>query len=137
MRIHTLAVTMIAISLLAGACAAAEATAPDEPVDAAPDDDVAGEPGIGDDDNTDNVGDDFPSDTAREDARVYLGAFEGDLPDDVRIARRGEERFMLTEDYVLGRSTVELDQDHGDGFRVVSVTVELPDGPETFHLEAS
>ena len=60
---------------------------------------------------------------------------ESDLDDsEVRIARRGDEFFILTDDYVLGRSTVELDDD-GNGYRVVSVTVELPDQPETFGLE--
>jgi hypothetical protein len=34
---------------------------------------------------------------------------------------------------VLGRFTVELDDD-GDGFRVTSVTVELPAGPEKLDL---
>jgi hypothetical protein len=81
-------------------------------------------------------GDDFPTDEAREDARGLLGMFEDDLPDDVRIARRGAEQFALTEDYVLGRRTVELDDD-GSGYRVMVVTVELPDGPETYELEPS
>lgn len=142
MRIHPLASVAIAISLLAGACAAADAAAPprDEPVDESPDasaDDNGDEPGLGDDGSSeDDWADEFPTDAAREDARGFLGMFEADLPAEVRIARRGEETFMLTEDYALGRSTVQLDDD-GDGFRVVSVTVELPDGPETFDLEAS
>jgi hypothetical protein len=80
-------------------------------------------------------GDEFPTDQAREDARGYLGMNEGDLPDEVRIRRRGDEQFMLTEDYVLGRVTVELDDTDGSGYRVTSLVVELPDGPETFELE--
>lgn len=80
-------------------------------------------------------GDEFPTDQAREDARGYLGMNEGDLPDEVRIRRRGDEEFMLTEDYVLGRVTVELDDTDGSGYRVTSLVVELPDGPETFELE--
>jgi hypothetical protein len=75
-------------------------------------------------------------DPIREDVRVYLGMNESDLPDHVRVARVGDEHFMLTEDYVLGRVTVELDDIDGSGNRVVSVTVELPDGPETFELGA-
>lgn len=69
----------------------------------------------------------------RADAQYYLGLDESALPDDVRVARRGEEDMALTDDYVVGRMTVELDDADGDGsFEVVSVTVELPDGPEVF-----
>lgn len=38
---------------------------------------------------------------------------------------------MLTEDYVIGRMTVELDEVDGE-FIVTSVTVELPEMPESF-----
>jgi hypothetical protein len=110
---------------------------PDEPVTSAPDDgdDTAdGDDGTGDE--PDGFGDDLDVDTAIQDARAVLGMAEEDLPDDVRIARRGDETFALTEDYVLGRRTVELDDD-GDGHRVTSVVVELPDGPQTFELEPS
>ena len=143
MRIPRLAAATMALGLLAGACAGADAASrlPDEPLDAAPDDtddgEVVAEPGTGDDGGSEGEwGDEFPTDTAREEARGFLGMHEDDLPTEVRIGRRGEEPFTLTEDYVLGRSTVELDDD-GTGFRVVSVTVELPDGPETFQLEPS
>jgi hypothetical protein len=74
----------------------------------------------------------------REDARFYLGVAEEELPeiDTVRIGRRGEEHMMLTEDYRVGRMTVGLDDVEDDGtFVVTEVTVELPDGPETFTLE--
>ena len=84
----------------------------------------------------DTPGDEFPVDQARDEAHGLLGLHEADLPSDVRIARKGAEQFALTEDYVLGRLTVELDND-GDGFRVTSVTVELPDGPETLELTPS
>jgi hypothetical protein len=107
---------------------------PDEPVTSAPDDD--GDDGDDGEDGGDGFGDDFDVDTAIEDARAVLGMAEEELPDDVRIARRGDETFALTEDYVLGRRTVELDDD-GDGYRVTSVVVELPDGPQTFELEPS
>ena len=80
----------------------------------------------------DTAGDDAWVLTARDDAHALLGAPEGELGAEVRISRRGAETMMLTEDYVLGRMTVELD-DAGDGYRVTSVTVELPDGPETVH----
>ncbi len=82
----------------------------------------------------DTPGDQFPVDDARDDAHGLLGRSERDLPADVRIARIGTEQFALTEDYVLGRFTVDLDDLDGSGYRVTSVTVELPDGPETFHL---
>jgi hypothetical protein len=88
------------------------------------------------DDPGDLWGDEFPSEQARQDARAVLGMNEADLDDGVRIARRGSDEMMLTEDYVLGRLTVELDDD-GSGYRVTSVVVELPDGPESFELEAS
>lgn len=97
--------------------------APDQPVSEEP---ASEEPAEG--------GDEFPTEQAREEARALLGMNEADLPDDVRIARRGDEQFMLTEDYVLGRRTVELDDTDGSGHRVVAVTVELPDGPETYLL---
>lgn len=92
------------------------------------------DPGASTDDPGDG-GDVFPTDTARETARGYLGMYEDDLPPEVRVARRGEEEFALTEDYRLGRVTVELDDTDGDGYRVTRVVVELPDGPETYDLE--
>jgi hypothetical protein len=85
---------------------------------------------------TDGEWDQARIDETRENARGYLGMNEADLPADVRIARRGDEQFALTEDFVLGRVTVELDDTDGSGFRVVTVTVELPDGSESFDLEA-
>ena len=80
-------------------------------------------------------GDEFPVEAAIEDAQALLGVDEGALPDDVRVSRRGDEQLPMTDDYVLGRRTVELEDD-GSGYRVVAVTVELPDGPETFSLQA-
>jgi len=77
--------------------------------------------------------DDFSVDDARQEANALLGVSEAELSSEVRVARRGDEEFMLTQDYVLGRFTVELD-DQGAGFTVVKVTVELPNGPETFTL---
>ena len=82
-------------------------------------------------------GDVFPTEQARQEAQGLLGMNESDLPADVRIGRRGEEVMALTEDYKLGRRTVELDDSDGTGFRVFSVTVELPDGPEDFDLQPS
>lgn len=76
----------------------------------------------------------FAVDAALQTAYGLLGLPEGQLPDDVRIARRGLEHMALTEDYVLGRLTVDLDDTDGSGYRVVDVTVELPDGPETVEL---
>lgn len=67
-------------------------------------------------------------------AEGLLGTSESDLPDDVRVSRRGEEQMALTEDYVIGRITVELDDTDGSGFRVVTAVVELTDGPQTFEL---
>jgi hypothetical protein len=85
-------------------------------------------------DDADESWEEFPVDLARDDARTVLGMHEEDLAPEVRVSRRGDDHMMLTEDYRLGRLTVELDDD-GSGYRVVSVTVELPDGPETYDLE--
>jgi hypothetical protein len=81
----------------------------------------------------DTPDDRYAIELARDQAHGLLGRYESDLPADVRVARRGTEHLALTEDYVLGRFTVELD-DEGDGYRVTSVTIELPDGPETVVL---
>ena len=80
--------------------------------------------------------DQFSVEEARDDAHGLLGRYERDRPDDVRVGRRGDEQYALTEDYVIGRLTVELDDD-GDGYRVTSVIVELPESTETFHLTPS
>lgn len=72
----------------------------------------------------------------RRDARFYLGAKKDELNELVRIGRIDDEHMALTDDYQVGRITVELDDLRGDGMPVVtSATVELPDGPETFQLE--
>lgn len=71
-------------------------------------------------------------DTMRETAQSLLGTAEADLADDIRVGRRGGEQMALTEDYVIGRYTVELDDDGTGTFRVTAVTVEMEDGPETF-----
>jgi hypothetical protein len=132
MRRIKIAAAAAAAALLLSACGTAFAGGSgDTPDNDTPDNGSVVDPDDGD------AGDEFPTDQAREEARGYLGMDEGDLPEEVRISRRGDETFMLTEDYVLGRATVELDDLDGDGFRVVSVTVELPDGPETFELEAN
>jgi hypothetical protein len=77
------------------------------------------------------AGDAFDSEAEREAARGMLGLAEDELAPDVRVARRGAEQMMLTEDYRLGRKTVELDADRDGTMRVTAVTVELPEGPET------
>lgn len=72
----------------------------------------------------------------RDDARFYLGVAQDELPDVVRIGRIGDEHFALTEDYRVGRITVELDDtDGGSTFVVTRAVVELPDGPETFERD--
>lgn len=68
----------------------------------------------------------------RQGARSLLGVAEADLPPGVRIGRRGDEQMALTEDYRVGRMTVELDQDVDSIYRVTTVIAELADGPETF-----
>ncbi len=95
------------------------------------------EDGTGNPAPSDPIGDEFPVDQTIQEAHGLLGMSESELSPDVRIARRGAEQMALTEDYRLGRMTVELDDTDSSGFRVVSVTVELPDGPQTFHLTPS
>lgn len=63
-------------------------------------------------------------------AASLLGTSERDLPDDVRIARRGDEQLALTMDLVPGRLTVELDEDDDGVFVVTAVSVETEDGSE-------
>lgn len=75
-------------------------------------------------------------DALDQEAHGLLGRNESDLPNDVRVGRRGAEAMMLTDDYVLGRMTVELDDTDNNGvFRVVSVILELPSGTETYQLQ--
>lgn len=72
-----------------------------------------------------------PADNDEGAARSLLGVAQDDLADDVRIARSDDESFMLTEDYRIGRITVELDTDADGVTRVTVVTIELEDGPVT------
>jgi hypothetical protein len=69
-------------------------------------------------------------------AASLLGAGETDLPDDVRIARRGEEQFPLTADLVPGRLTVELDEDDAGQYVVTAVSVETEDGSQMVTAES-
>ena len=64
-------------------------------------------------------------------ARSLLGVAKEDLGSDVRIARIDDEQFALTEDYRIGRITVELDTDADGVARVTVVTIEAEDGPVT------
>ena len=67
-----------------------------------------------------------------EEAKALVGMAEDELDRDVRISRRGDEQFLLTEDYVIGRMTVELDPDDTGTMRVTTVVLELTEGPVTF-----
>lgn len=111
----------------AGTCLEGTPDCEDTPMD--PDQPVSGPADDGQPTGSDEG---FATEEAREEARATLGRPEGELDTDIRIRRRGEESFMLTEDYVLGRITVELDDDGSGTYVVTSATVELPDGPETF-----
>ena len=66
-----------------------------------------------------------------ENAASYLGTPEAGLDPAWRIGRRGDDSFDLTEDFVVGRFTVELDDDGTSTFLVTTVTVELPGGAQT------
>lgn len=127
-------VAFAALSLVLAACGTGQA----QPADGG---DAAGAACLVGDDTCYETGaegngdqDAFDAETVRQEAHGVLGMYEKDLPESVRVARRGAEQLALTEDYVLGRLTVELDDTDGSGFRVTTVTVELPDGPETFEL---
>lgn len=117
-------------------CGGAEQAPPDDAAGAPP---AAGSCLEGDADCVDTLGpddapagDEFPTDQAKADAEALLGVPEDQLADDVRVSRRGEETFFLTEDYRLGRMTVELDE-HDGVYVVTAVVVELPEGPVTFN----
>ena len=72
----------------------------------------------------------------RKDAKFYLGRPQGELNELIRVGRIDDAQVALTEDYRVGRITVELDTPDSGGEPIVtSSTVELPDGPETFELE--
>ena len=72
----------------------------------------------------------------RKDAKYYLGRPQDDLNELIRVARVDDEQMAVTDDYRIGRITVELDTvEKGQQPIVTSATVELPDGPETFELE--
>jgi hypothetical protein len=65
------------------------------------------------------------------DAASILGTPEAGLDPAWRVGRRGDESFPLTEDFVVGRYTVELDDDGTGAFLVTAVAVELPGGAQT------
>lgn len=64
-------------------------------------------------------------------ARTLLGLTEAELTDDIRIGARDGEAMMLTEDYVIGRRTVALEDDGTGTYVVTAVVLELESGPET------
>ena len=76
-------------------------------------------------------GPDFPTEEVIEGAKDLLGTPAAALPDGVRVVRDGDETFTVTQDFVPGRVSVELDE-AGSTSEVTVVTVELPDGPRTF-----
>lgn len=69
-------------------------------------------------------------------AASLLGAYETDVPDDARIARRGDEELALTMDLVPGRLNVELDEDVGGDYVVTGVAVETADGSQVVTVES-
>lgn len=126
---------LAALALSAAACGDVEAAAPDASAGDSP---VAGMCHESQPDCIDTVVDSDGGDAdALEEgaliqiAEALLGKTEAEATAaaDVRIGRRGDEQFMLTEDYVIGRNTVALEDDGSGTFRVVEVTVELTDGP--------
>jgi hypothetical protein len=138
---RTTPAALVMLALLAAACGAADAD-----VIAAPDADPAAGiclEGTADCVDTDLDGDQpaSPDDPAAMDEGARLRAAEGLLGEveadvlarwpDVRVGRHGDEHMMLTEDYVIGRMTIGTDDDGSGTYRVVEVTIELTDGPQT------
>jgi hypothetical protein len=140
-RFHAVALAaVLALSAVGCGTAAGDGTDPDQPVDAP----AASCPeGTTDCVDTPQLTDDEPVEVdetgirqLEADARHHLGLDESELTELMRVGRRGDEVMALTEDYVIGRITVELDDLDGDGTHTVtSSTVELPDGPRTFTLD--
>lgn len=135
MRAVRILMPAVAAGLLLAGCGGTEAAPPEDASGVPP---AAGSCLAGDTECVDDLGpaggpvdDEFPSDQAKADAEALLGAREDELPEDVRVSRRGDETLFLTEDYRIGRMTVELDERDGV-FVVTSVVVELPEGPVTF-----
>jgi hypothetical protein len=78
---------------------------------------------------------DLDADAARTEAQELLGMTEEEAlarGDDVRLGRRGDEQFALTEDWRPGRKTVATEDDGTGTYRVVEVVLELDEGTETF-----
>jgi hypothetical protein len=75
-------------------------------------------------------------DSLLEQAASYLGVPETGIDPTWRIGRRGEESFPLTEDFVVGRFTVELDDDGTGVFLISSVTVELHGGAQVVNVDS-
>ena len=126
---------LLALALSTSACGATDQPAFDPVADPGAGTCLEGTPdcddtGIVDEDAP--MDDTFDAEAAAAAAEAMLGLTDGELGADVRVGRRGEETMMLTEDYRLGRLTVDLDLDDMDRWIVTAVTVELPDGPETF-----
>lgn len=149
-----LAAALAALTLLAAACGESAAQAGDRP-DTVTSDEGSGLDGSsaggmcapetpdcvdtvvtdGGDAGMDDPAADLDVEGELAEARALLGLAEEDLPADVRVGKRGGEHMMLTEDYVFGRHTVELDTGADGVARVTSVTTELEDGPETITAE--
>ena len=72
-----------------------------------------------------------PADNDEGAARSLLGVAKEDLGPDVRIARIDDETFMLTQDHVPGRLTVELDTDADGVARGTAVTMETEESSVT------
>jgi hypothetical protein len=82
-------------------------------------------------------GEGFDADAARADAIALLGLTEDEVGErsDVRTGRNGDEHFMLTEDYVLGRKTLTYEADAQGVHRVTEVVIEMPGSAQTVIAE--
>lgn len=121
--------TVLAAAVLVAACdggdSGSEPAPPDSPTTSSPA--APGEPGSTA----------FDAEAARAEAEALLGTPEGEIEEspDLRIARRGEENFALTQDLVPGRMNVELDDDGTGTYVVTRVVVETPADQEPIVVE--
>jgi hypothetical protein len=129
-----LVVVVLGASLLNACGGALDATGddgtPDEVTESADDCEVTADDDTCDDTapQDEGLGTEAEYPAMLSDAAALVGTAEGDLPDGVRVSRRGDEELPVTDDHVVGRRTVQLDQDGAGIYVVTTLDVELPDG---------
>ena len=79
----------------------------------------------------------FDREASRTEAEALLGLPEDEVEEssELRVVRRGDERFIVTMDLRPGRKNVELDDDGTGTYVVTRVVVEVPDGEDDLVVE--